>query len=88
MMEMIVPRALDKWKRVGTALGLSERLIAIEKERRGDCHDCYLEVFTLWKDKGEPPFTWDTILHVLMNPNVNLCMLATHIIEKITRQRQ
>ena len=85
-MDMIVPCAPDKWKRVGTVLGLSARLSAIDKEHRGDCYDCYLEVFTLWKDEGEPPFTWDTILHVLMSPNVNLHTLAEHIIEKITRQ--
>lgn len=85
-MEMIVSRAPDKWKAVGIALKLSESLRAIDKECRGDCRDCFFEVFTLWKDKGEPPFTWDTILRVLMNPNVNLCMLATHIIENITRQ--
>ena len=77
----VAARAPDKWKRLGTQLNIDySKLKSIEKEHK-DAFDCYAEVFQLWKNKGDPPFIWDTIIDALKAPSVEEIELATELQE-------
>ena len=68
---------MNKWRLVGTALELEQdQLKAITCE---DPRSCYSEVFDLWQKKGDPPFTWETIIKRLKSGTVGLVKLATEI---------
>ena len=75
----VAPRALHKWKRLGIQLEIDfSKLKSIEKEHI-DSFDCYTEIFQLWKSKGDPPFTWATIIDALKAPSVEEIELATEL---------
>ena len=77
----VAARALPKWKRLGIQLNIDfSKLKSIEKEHI-DSFDCYAEVFQLWKSKGDPPFTWETIIDALKAPSVRETELATELQE-------
>ena len=75
----VAAKALHKWKRLGIQLKLDfSKLKSIEKEHK-DAFDCYAEIFQLWKSKGDPPYTWATIIDALKAPSVEETELATEL---------
>ena len=75
----VAAKAPDKWKRLGTQLNIDySKLKSIEKEH---AFDCYAEVFQLWKNKGDPPFIWATIIDALKAPSVEEIELVTELQE-------
>ena len=56
------------WRKVGLSLGISSSILdGIDKHRRGDCLDCFSDVFTCWQQQSTPhsPANWATLVAVL-----------------------
>ena len=82
----VASKALHKWKRLGTQLNIDySKLTSIEEKHR-DAFDCYAEIFQLWKNKGDPPFTWATIIDALKASSVEETELATELQELLCKQ--
>ena len=65
LLNRVASKATNKWDMVGLQLGIEEhQLDAISTEHREPIR-CYSKVFTLWKNKTDPPYTWRTIVGVL-----------------------
>ena len=75
----VAARALHKWKRLGTQLNIDYLKLTSIEEKHKDAFDCYAELFQLWKSKGDPPFTWGTIIDALTAPSVEEIELATQL---------
>ena len=77
MLHQVASRAPDKWKVIGLQLGIqSHQLNSIN--HRDPIH-CYIDVFSLWEKKAEPPFTWATIIDALRSPIVQEIRIAHDI---------
>ena len=51
-MENVSPMILDKWKRIGIAVGVSQAQInAIDAQHCGDTLNCFAEIFTCWQQR-------------------------------------
>ena len=77
----VAAKAPDKWKRLGTQLNIDYPKLTSIEEKHKDAFDYYAEVFQLWKSKGDPPFTWATIIDALKAPSVEKIELATELQE-------
>ena len=58
-----------KWRKVGLSLGISSSVLdGIDQHRRGDCLECFSDVFTCWQQQSTPPqnpANWPTLVTVL-----------------------
>ena len=80
LLNKVASRVMDKWERIGLSLDLElHQLKSVCK--RQDPILCYSEVFTLWQKKGDPSFTWATIVDTLKDPIVGEVKLAAEIEE-------
>jgi len=65
---------------------MSLELTDTEIERiRIECKDektRFIEVFKKWQKNGNPSFTWNSLVNVLLSPSVNEKKLAEDISEK------
>ena len=55
---------------MGLSLGISSSFLdGIEKHRRGDCLECFSDVFTCWQQQSTPqnPPNWTTLVAVLQS---------------------
>ena len=85
LLDKVASKARDKWTMVGSWLKIgTDQLTAISRRHQNEM-DCYREVFTLWENKGDPPFTWVTIIDALRAPSVEENMLASEL-ERWLRQ--
>ena len=76
-MNEVASQIPTKWREVGCELGLSaEELNVIEIERRGIMSRCFSDVFEKWRNKGTPPYTWESIITALRAPLVDQIRLA------------
>lgn len=69
-LEEVASKIPAKWRRVGLFLGISSSALdGIEKRRRGDCHECFGDVFTHWQQLSTPqsPANWATLVTVLQS---------------------
>ena len=67
-LEAVASKIPAKWRRVGLSLGISSNdLDGIEKHRRGDCFECFSDVFTYWQQQStrQNPANWATLVKVL-----------------------
>ena len=79
LLNKVASRAQDKWQLVGLQLNIrQDQLNAFQHQNP---IICYSEVFDLWKSKGDPPFTWTTIIDALRTPSVHEDVLAKEIEE-------
>ena len=81
-METVASNVPAKWRRVGVSMGISMGdLDGIEKHRRGDCLECFSDVFTFWQQKSTPqrPANWATIVAVLRSKYVGEKELGDYI---------
>ena len=80
LLNQVASRALNKWEMIGLQLGIRpHQLIAFKMVHLGDPMKCYMEVFSLWENKAEQPFTWATIIDALKSPMVGKVKLAQDI---------
>ena len=85
-MNKVARKAHDKWKPIGTQLGFQEHeLNGIAQEEHQDNMRCYTVMFDRWKNKGNPPFLWSTILDALRS--LELHQLANDIQKELTDGR-
>ena len=67
-LEAVGSKIPAKWRKVGMSLGISSgSLDGIERHRRGDCFECFSDVFTYWQQQSTPqsPADWATLVTVL-----------------------
>ena len=79
LLNRVASKAMDKWDMVGLQLGIEEHQISTISTEHRDAIRCYSNVFTLWKNKADPPYTWRTIVGVLRAPIVGREDLAIEI---------
>ena len=86
LLNKVAVRANDKWKSVGLQLDMElPELNTVEKQNK-EASLCYAELFRLWKNNGDPPYTWDTIIDALKAPLVGEAQLATELQEWLCKQ--
>ena len=79
LLERVASQALDKWRVLGLELKISyHELRLIEMDKRYPIV-CFIEVFNIWRDNLDSPFTWATIVEALRSPRVNEQKLAKDI---------
>ena len=69
-LEAVASKIPAKWRKVGLSLGISSCVLdGIEKHRRGDCLECFSDVFTCWQQQSTPqsPVNWATLVTVLQS---------------------
>ena len=85
LLRRVASRAMDKWELVGLDLGIEQhQLNTISHYHPRNPIRCYSEVFGLWQEKADLPFTWATILDTLRSPIVEENALAQEIEDWIT----
>ena len=85
LLRRVASRAMDKWKLIGLDLGIeSHELRTISKYHPQSTMQCCFEVFSLWQNKADPPFTWATIIDALRSPIVEETALAQEIEDWLT----
>ena len=81
LINKVASKAKDKWKKIGLQLDIEPHDLNAISSREQDPILCYSEVFSLWKRRADPPFTWDTIVEALRAPAVEETRLAAEIVE-------
>ena len=73
-------KATDKWERIGFQLDIEyHQLKTIARDE--DHIIRYAKVFSEWQRRGDPPFTWATVIEVLKAPIVGEDQLAKEVEE-------
>ena len=80
LLNKVACKARDKWEMMGVALGLELNQLS-SFSKHADPIKCYMEVFSTWKKKTDPPFTWATVINSLKLPIVGETELAMEIEE-------
>ena len=81
-MEAVASKIPGKWRNVGISLGISSSVLDdIERHRRGDCLECFNDVFTYWQQQSTPqsPANWATLVTLLRSNYVGEAKLADTI---------
>ena len=85
LLDKVAAEARDKWTMVGLQLDIKPNQLTAISRSHQDAMDCYREVFSLWENKCDPPFTWATIIDALRAPSVGEDRLASEL-ERWLRQ--
>ena len=78
-------KAPDKWKRIGLQLNIEYQKLNTMANQ--DHINSYADVFSMWQKKGDPPFTWATIIEVLRADSVEEKQLANELKEWLTNEQ-
>ena len=84
LLHKVARRAMDKWDMVALELGIEQH--QLNTINHPNPVRCYNEVFSLWQNKGKPPFTWATIINALKSPIVEENKLAKDIEEWLQKE--
>ena len=81
VMDKVGVAAKDKWKALGSELGLSiDHLNGIEMQRQGNPLLCISDTLNNWRSSmSKTPVTWETLLVSLCKPQVGLKYIADKI---------
>ena len=79
LLNRVASRARDKWDMVGLQLGIQQQQLNTISTEHQDPIRRYAQVFTLWENKADPPYTWRIIVGVLRAPIVGREDLAIEI---------
>ena len=81
VMDKVGVRAKDKWKALGSELGLSfAQLNSFETERQNNPQSCISDALNKWRASiSKEPVTWETLLVSLCKPQVGLKYIADEI---------
>ena len=86
LLNKVAAKATDKWERIGLQLDIEyHQLNTISSDQ--DHITCYAKVFSMWQKRGDPPFTWATIIEVLKAPIVGENQLAKELEEWLETAR-
>ena len=67
----------NKWDSIALELELSHTEVErIKLEERDTIEDCFRRIFSKWKTKAVPHFTWPVIISALESPSVGEFRLA------------
>lgn len=77
LLNKVAAKCENKWELVGIQLDLEPSKLGSFK--RDSCIHCFKEVFQLWEKKGDPPYTWDTIIDVLNADSIGENSLANDL---------
>ena len=81
LMEQVAAKIPAKWRRVGIALNLNQSDLDCLPVL--DCHQCFINIFTTWKNQETSPYTWLTVLDALNTKQVGETHLAKEITSKL-----
>jgi len=71
------------WKNFAIQLQLTTvEIDRIDNQERGDTKECFREVFSLWRKKTTPPYTWTTVISALKSPCVSENCVAMELEQK------
>ena len=76
---MVANKALDKWEILGLQLDIEPHRLKSIKNQADKNVLRYAEIFEIWKRRGNPPFTWTTIIDALKAPIVEEKQLAEEL---------
>ena len=72
-----------KWKDVAVQLLLPEEKIDyIERSNNRNANHCYMEVFALWASGNSLPYTWETLVEILVRRAIGYPELKQRVIAK------
>ena len=81
MEEELVPYT-NQWEIIGVCLNLTATDLERITREHPDEESHFRGVLTIWKRRGNPPFTWNSIMDVLNSPLVKEHVLAEKLVEK------
>ena len=84
LMNKVAAKCLDKWMMIGLQLKIDQQLMNAIPNK--EATNAFSVVFHQWKNNGDPPFTWATIIDVLRKPIVGENQLAYEL-EEWLRQK-
>ena len=84
---MVADKASDKWEILGLQLDIEPHRLKSIKNQADKNVLRYAEIFEIWKRRGNPPFTWATIIDALRAPIVEELQLA-HEVEEYLRNKK
>lgn len=78
-MNLVVSKIPTEWKKVGIQLGVpTEQLQAIERDNPRDCSNCWIPMFSQWRE-GTSPCTWAEVLQALESRSVDKPAIANEV---------
>ena len=80
LLNMVASKAVDKWMMFGVQLNIDQATLQQISYQENPIR-CYVELFTLWRQRQEPPFTWNSVIDILRTPIVDEFGLAEAIEE-------
>eukprot|EP00731_Ephydatia_muelleri_P004238 Em0002g414a len=89
LMEKVAAVIPSKYEMVGLQLGLTpSQLQAIRPQHQSleDYHRAFGELFSEWRRRGSPPYTWRTLTGVLRSASVGEVLLSEQLTSWITQQ--
>ena len=89
LMEKVAAVIPSKYEMVGLQLGLTPaQLQAIRPLHQSleDYHRAFGEIFSEWRRRGSPPYTWRTLTGVLRSASVGEVLLSEQLTSWITQQ--
>lgn len=86
LLNKVAAKAIDKWISLGLQLDMELPELNTIEDKHKEAIPRYAELFRLWKNKGDPPFTWGTIIDALNAPIVGEAKLATELQESLCKQ--
>ena len=89
LIEKVAAVIPSKYEMVGLQLGLTpSQLQAIRPQHQSleDYHRAFGELFSEWRRRGSPPYTWRTLIGVLRNASVSEVLLSEKLTSWITQQ--
>ena len=86
LLNFVAARANEKWKILGLQLKINLQQLNSIEEKCKQTSLCYAEIFQLWKNNGDPPFTRGTIIRALKARVVGEYQLADELQEKFCKQ--
>lgn len=73
LMNEVAAVAPHKWKDIAIQLKLKYEWVESMQDRSMKPNDCYMHIFHKWANyAGAMPYTWETLLTVLVEPAVSL----------------
>ena len=76
----------SRWRAFGILLDIP--LSQLDTYPSHSCMDCFARVFDSWEKRGQPEFSWETVIRVLESPTLEEMMLARKVRDMLTETTQ
>lgn len=80
---LVISKIPGMWKYFGIELEVPESEHNFETYPSHDAKECFLKVIMSWKRRGQPDYTWETVLDVLQSENLSEKRLAMDVRSKL-----